>query len=66
VSLQQKLESQKQIKALETRRHEKRRQLFEAQDEIDRRRVGLIEDIERRLGTRDSRRVMFSIRWVLA
>jgi hypothetical protein len=66
VSLQQKLDAQRQIKALEGRRHEKRRQLFEAQDEIDGRRAGLIEDIERRLGTRDSRRVMFSVRWVLA
>lgn len=65
VSLQDKLAAQKEVKSLDGKRHDKRRQLFEAQDDIERRRNGLIEDIERRLGTTATRETMFTLRWTL-
>ncbi len=45
-TLAEKLEAQKQIKSLEADRKEKRKRLYEAQDEIDMRRDALIEQIE--------------------
>jgi adenine-specific DNA-methyltransferase len=41
LTLEEKLASQKQIKTIEARRNEKRRSLFEAQDEIDKNRAPL-------------------------
>jgi len=43
-----------------------RRTLFDAQDEIDRRREQIIADIEGKLQQRLSRTALFSIRWKLA
>ncbi|PIE24050.1 MAG: DEAD/DEAH box helicase [Planctomycetota bacterium] len=65
VTLALKLQAQKQIKKLEQRRNQQRRQLFEAQDEIDERRGQLIEEIEKQLQTEATRDMMFTIRWVL-
>jgi adenine-specific DNA-methyltransferase len=65
-TLEQKLAGQKQIKALEAQRSQKRRALFEAQDEIDRRREKLIAEIEGKLQQRITQNALFSIRWVLA
>ena len=42
-----------------------RRALFDAQDEIDRRREQLIADIEGKLQQRESQEMAFSIRWKL-
>jgi len=65
VTLAEKLQAQKRIKQLEQRRSQQRRQLFEAQDEIDERRGQLIEEIEKQLQTEATRDMMFIIRWVL-
>lgn len=62
-SLQDKLEAQKTIKALEKTRNTKRRELFDAQDAIDAQRKELIENIEKQLKQRRSVQVLFSIRW---
>jgi adenine-specific DNA-methyltransferase len=61
-----KLAGQKQAKALESQRNTKRRALFDAQDEIDRRREQLIAEIEGKLQQRVSQTTLFSIRWTLA
>jgi adenine-specific DNA-methyltransferase len=66
VTLAEKLEAQKQIKTLEARRNTKRRQLFEAQDDVDRKRAELIEEIERQLQTKTSIESVFTLRWRLA
>lgn len=62
----EKLAGQKQVKALESQRNTKRRALFDAQDEIDRRREQLIAEIEGKLQQRVSQTTLFSIRWTLA
>ena len=65
VSLAEKLEAQRFIKTLEQRRATKRRELFDAQDQVDERRAQLIEDIERQLSTSSERHTVFTIRWTL-
>jgi adenine-specific DNA-methyltransferase len=59
------LPGQKQIKALEAQRNAKRRTLFDAQDDLDRRREQIIADIEGKLQQRVSQDRLFSIRWRL-
>ena len=61
LTLEEKLAGQKQIKALESQRNAKRRTLFDAQDEIDRRREQLIAEIEGKLQQRMSQEKLFSI-----
>ena len=51
-SLDEKLEAQKETKALDARRNKKRRELIDAQDRIDEQRDGLIRRIERQLRQR--------------
>jgi ERCC4-related helicase len=66
VVLAEKLEAQRLIKTLEQRRTAKRRQLFDAQDDVDKKRSELIEEIERQLKTTARCETVFTIRWVLA
>jgi superfamily II DNA or RNA helicase len=66
VALAEKLEAQKLIKSLEAKRNSKRRQLFDAQDDVDRKRAELIEEIERQLQTKTSVEPVFTLRWALA
>jgi superfamily II DNA or RNA helicase len=65
LTLEEKLAGQKQIKALEGQRNDKRRSLFEAQDKIDHDRDVLISHIEGKLLQRKQLKPLFSIRWVL-
>jgi adenine-specific DNA-methyltransferase len=65
LTLEEKLAGQKQIKALESQRNAKRRTLFDAQDDVDRRREQIIADIEGKLQQRVSQTKLFSIRWKL-
>ncbi|MBI4952503.1 MAG: hypothetical protein HY908_10760 [Myxococcales bacterium] len=66
VVLAEKLDAQKLIKTLEQRRTAKRRQLFDAQDDVDKKRSELIEEIERQLKTKAQCETVFTLRWVLA
>ncbi len=63
LKLEEKLKAQKDIKELEKKRNTKRRTLFEAQDEIDSRKEGLIESVEKRLKQLISTTELFTIRW---
>ncbi|MCL2724915.1 MAG: DEAD/DEAH box helicase [Polyangiaceae bacterium] len=65
IALAEKLDAQKAVKALETKRNNKRRQLFEAQDDVDRKRTELIEEIEKQLQTKTSITPVFTLRWTL-
>lgn len=65
LTLEEKLAGQRQIKALEGQRNSKRRALFDAQDEIDRQRAMLIEQIESKLRQRTTLSNLFTIRWSL-
>jgi len=66
LTLEDKLAGQKQIKVLEAQRNQKRRSLFEAQDQVDKQREELIGQIEGKLVQQTKRDVLFSIRWALA
>ena len=65
LTLDEKLAGQRQIKALEGQRNSKRRALFDAQDEIDRRRESLIEQIQSKLEQRISLSKLLAIQWRL-
>lgn len=63
MTLEEKLAGQKQIRTIETQRNQKRRSLFEAQDEVDRQREELIARIEGKLQQRVVRESLFLLRW---
>ena len=65
LTLEEKLAGQKQIKTLEATRNQKRRSLFDAQDQIDRQRAELIAQIESKLEQKVEVAPLFSIRWRL-
>ena len=54
------------MKALELARNQKRRSLFEAQDEVDSQRDKLISEIEAMLEQKSNLKSLFKIRWSLA
>ena len=66
LTLEEKLAGQKQIKALESQRNEKRRSLFEAQDKVDLQREELISNIEGKLTQHTKLNTLFTLRWRLA
>ena len=65
LSLEEKLANQKQIKAIESQRNDKRRSLFEAQDAIDKQREDLIGKIEGKLQQAANTTALLTIRWEL-
>lgn len=65
LTLEEKLVSQKQIKALEAHRNTKRRSLFDAQDEIDKQREEMINQIESKLQQKATQNDLFNIKWNL-
>jgi adenine-specific DNA-methyltransferase len=66
LTLEDKLAHQKQIRALESQRNERRKSLFEAQDAVDKQRDDLIANIECKLSQRTELTALFTIRWELA
>jgi len=64
-TLEEKIAGQKQVRHLEAQRSEKRRTLFDAQDEVDSRREQLIAAIESKLAQRTSIELMIEIGWIL-
>ena len=65
LTLDDKLAAQKQIKALEAQRNQKRRTLFDAQDQVDAQRDALIAGIEGRLAQNTGVEPLLTIRWKL-
>ena len=63
LTLEDKLAGQKQIKALELQRNQKRRTLFDAQDQVDKQREELIAQIEVNLQQQTELCELFTIRW---
>ena len=66
LTLEEKLAGHKLIKMLESQRSEKRRSLFDAQDDVDKRREELIATIEGKLTQKSELQQLFAIRWNLA
>lgn len=65
LTLEEKLAGQKQVRAIESLRNQKRRSLFDAQDQVDKQREQLIAQIEGKLTQRVSLQELFVIRWKL-
>jgi hypothetical protein len=65
-TLEKKLEGQRQVKEMERRLKEKRKQRDEAQDEVEARKDRLIEEIESRLRQTVQSDELFCLRWHLA
>lgn len=65
LTLEEKLAGQKQVKALEAQRNQKRRSLFDAQDDVDRQREELIARIEGKMQQTTELAELFEIRWRL-
>jgi hypothetical protein len=65
LNLELKVKAQREIKELENKRSDKRRRLFQAQDEIDVRKEDLLTEIEQRLNQKIIEKDIFSIRWQL-
>ena len=63
LTLEEKLEAQKQVRAIEAQRNTRRRALFDAQDDIDHRREQLIVEIEGKLEQKTALQELFSIQW---
>ena len=61
--LEQKVTAQRAVKELEKRRNEKRKKLFEAQDEIEVKKDELLNEIEARMEQKLSFEALFTIRW---
>jgi len=66
LTLKEKLDAQKRIKAIEAQRNTRRRALFDAQDDIDHRREQLIAEIEGKLEQKTTLLELFTIRWTMA
>jgi adenine-specific DNA-methyltransferase len=64
-TLQEKLDGEKAVKAIEARRNKLRRELYEQQDEIDARRGNLIAEIEGQLKTEHALETLFTLQWKL-
>lgn len=65
LTLEEKLAGQKQVKSLEALRNAKRRNLFDAQDDIEKQRAELITQIEAKLGQKTNLQLLFTVRWAL-
>lgn len=65
LTLEEKLGGQKQIKALESQRSQKRRSLFDAQDDVEAKRDAFIKSLEAKLNQKTESETLFRVRWVL-
>jgi len=65
IILEDKVNAQRRIKEMEQKRNVLRRDLFESQDEIDRKKEDLIEEIEARLNQQITQKELFTIQWRL-
>lgn len=62
--LEEKIEAQRMVKDLEKRRSEKRRCLFEAQDEVDAKKEKLFDEVEQTLRQKKAtEETLYNIRW---
>jgi adenine-specific DNA-methyltransferase len=64
-ALAEKLKAQRAVRRLESDRSNKRRELYEAQDRIDRDRERLIRDLERQVQRTQRVERLFVVRWLL-
>ncbi len=65
-TLAEKIDAQKKIKELESKRNEKRRNLFDAQDNIEHRRDKLIQEVEAKVNRSHKITPLWTIWWIVA
>ena len=65
LNLEEKVKMQREIKEMENKRNKMRRELFDAQDELERQKETLIADIESRLKQKITEEDLFLIKWTL-
>lgn len=65
LNLKDKVAEQRKIKDAEKRRNELRRNLYQAQDDVDGRKEKLIDDVEKRMEQQLTLTELFTIRWSL-
>lgn len=63
VNLEEKIKVQREIKEMEKKRNEMRRRLYEAQDEVDKKKEGLLIEVEQQLQQRSVLKPLFTIKW---
>lgn len=63
--LAEKVAIQRVIKELESKRKEKRQNLYEAQDEVDSRKEKLISNVEKMLDQKVQQTVLFNFKWMM-
>ncbi len=66
VTLAEKLEAQKTLRSLEQSRNRKRRELYNAQDEVEQQRDSLISQLERQLQLEHKVESLFLVRWIVS
>ena len=64
--LQTKVDLRRKVSELEKQRHRKRRDIFDAQDEIESRKESLIAEVEARLKQKVTKSHLFTVRWRVA
>ena len=63
LKLEEKVAAQREIKSMENKRNTLRQNLYQAQDEVDKRKDNLIVEIEARLRQKMEKNEIFTIRW---
>ena len=63
LKLEEKVAAQREIKSMENKRNTLRQNLYQAQDEVDKRKDNLIVEIEARLRQKMEKNEIFIIRW---
>lgn len=63
LNLEEKVKAQRHIKEMEKKRNEMRMNLFEMQDEVEKRKDYLIEEIENRMNIKIEEEELFCVKW---
>jgi predicted nucleic acid-binding Zn-ribbon protein len=61
--LEEKVKLQREIKDLEKKRNDMRQKLYQAQDEVDVKKEGLLARVEAQLKQKTTLKTLFTIRW---
>lgn len=65
LNLEEKVKAQRHIKEMERKRNEMRKNLFDMQDEVDKKKDSLIDETEERMDLRISEEVLFCVKWTI-
>lgn len=65
LNLEEKVKAQRQIKEMEKKRNEMRMNLFQMQDEVEKRKDNLIDETETKMNIKISEEELFCIKWKL-